>query len=96
MPYKQAAEHTRRLHSQGTRPGPVNLRRAGELVPAGRVHAFDADTQEVVCGINAAGLHVFNQEWTSALAWTGVWPASRRPAMEGRSMCKPLPGPTRP
>jgi hypothetical protein len=68
VPYKQAAERTRRLQSQGTRPGPANLRRAGELVPAGRVHAFDADTQEVVCGIDAAGLHVFNQDWTSGMA----------------------------
>jgi hypothetical protein len=67
MAYKQAAERTRRLQSQGTRPGPVNLRRAGELVPAGRVHAIDVDRQKVVCGIDAAELHVFDRDWTSGI-----------------------------
>jgi hypothetical protein len=67
MPYKQAAEHNRRLQSRGIRPRPVNLRRASELVPAGRVHAIDTDTGQVACGITAAGLYVFDQDWASGI-----------------------------
>jgi hypothetical protein len=64
MAYKQAAERTRRLQPQGIRPRPVNLRRAGELVPDGRVHAINTDTQEVACGIDPAGLTVLEKDWT--------------------------------
>jgi hypothetical protein len=53
MPYKQAAEQRQELPSRL-----VPRRRQPEFVPAGRMHAIDADTREVACGINAAGLYV--------------------------------------
>jgi hypothetical protein len=61
MPYKQAAEQRQELPSRSI------PRRRPEFVPAGRMHAIDADTREVACGINAAGLHVFDRDWTSGI-----------------------------
>jgi hypothetical protein len=62
MPYKQAAEQRQELPSRS-----IPRRRRPEFVPAGRVHAIDADTREVACGINAAGLYVFDRDWASGI-----------------------------
>ena len=76
MPYKQAAEQRQELPSRSIprrrRPAFVPSRsmprrRRPEFVPAGRVHAIDADTREVACGINAAGLYVFDRDWASGI-----------------------------
>jgi hypothetical protein len=76
MPYKQAAEQRQELPSRSIprrrRPEFVpsrsmTRRRRPEFVPAGRVHAIDADTREVACGINAAGLYVFDRDWASGI-----------------------------
>jgi hypothetical protein len=75
MPYKQAAEQRQEL------PPRSIPRRRPEFVPAGRMHAIDADTREVACGINAARLYVFDRDWTSGMASTGAQPASRQPAV---------------
>jgi hypothetical protein len=61
MPYKQAAEERQELSSRSI------PRRRSQYIPAGRVHAIDADTREVACGINAGGLYVFNRDWTSGI-----------------------------
>jgi hypothetical protein len=61
MPYKQAAEDRQELPSRSI------PRRRSQYVPAGRMHAIDADTREVACGINAAGLYVFDRDWTSGI-----------------------------
>src|SRR5829696_6316205 len=76
MPYKQAAEQRQELPSRPIpgrrRPAFVSSRsmprrRRPEFVPAGRVHAIDTDTREVACGINAAGLYVFDRDWASGI-----------------------------
>jgi hypothetical protein len=75
MPYKQAAEQRQELPSRSIprrRPAFVPSRsmprrRRPEFVPAGRVHAIDTDTREVACGINAAGLYVFDRDWASGI-----------------------------
>jgi hypothetical protein len=76
MPYKQAAEQRQELPSRSIprRRQPefvpsrsMPRRRRPEFVPAGRVHAIDADTREVACGINAAGLYVFDRDWASGI-----------------------------
>ena len=76
MPYKQAAEQRQELPSRSIpgrrRPAFVPSRsmprrRRPEFVPAGRVHAIDADTRQVACGINAAGLYVFDRDWASGI-----------------------------
>jgi hypothetical protein len=76
MPYKQAAEQRQELPSRSIarrrRPAfvpsrSIPRRRRPEFVPAGRVHAIDTDTREVACGINAAGLYVFDRDWASGI-----------------------------
>jgi hypothetical protein len=61
MPYKQAAEHRQELPSRSV------PRRRPQFIPAGRIHAINADTREVACGINAAGLYVFDRDWTAGI-----------------------------
>jgi hypothetical protein len=72
MPYKQAAEQQQELPSRS-----IPRRRRPEFVPAGRVHAIDTDTREVACGINAAGLYVFDRERASGIGH-GPVPSLRR------------------
>jgi len=88
MPYKQAAEQRQELPSRSI------PRRRSQYVPAGRMHAIDAETREVACGINAAGLYVFDRDWTSGIA-VDRCPACLEATGYGRPL-EPPPGPTTP
>jgi hypothetical protein len=103
MPYQQAAEQRQELPSRSIprrrRPAFVPSRSMSrrcrpEFVPAGCVHAIDTDTREVACGINAAGLYVFDRDWASGIGMDWC-PACLEATGYGRPL-EPPPGPTTP
>jgi hypothetical protein len=89
MPYQQAAEQRQELPSRS-----IPRRCRPEFVPAGCVHAIDTDTREVACGINAAGLYVFDRDWASGIGMDWC-PACLEATGYGLPL-EPPPGPTTP
>ena len=64
MRYRVGAEQLERVPSLAHRPG--GTFRAGRTAPVGPIHAVDAATDAVACGIKADGLEVLDQDWEAA------------------------------
>ena len=75
MRYKVGALQLEQMPSSPTGRGGLQV---GQDRPIGPTHAVDTATGAVACGIEAAGLHVLNDDWEGRSLLGNALPVSSR------------------